>query len=57
MVLSRRFVEHLIRSRRARALRRFFRLSRVSDEKFFLTALLNDDALRHSWLRLQVRCR
>ena len=55
MVLERRFVGYVVQSARAQSLRRFFRLTRVPDEKFFLTTLLDAPHLRHTWMRRQTR--
>lgn len=55
MVLERQFCDYLVTDARAAALRRFFRLTRVPDEKFFLTTLLDSPRFRHSWLRVQTR--
>jgi hypothetical protein len=55
MVLERQFCEYLATDARAAALRRFFRLTRVPDEKYFLTTLLDSPRFRHTWLRSQTR--
>jgi hypothetical protein len=55
MVLERQFCEYVATDARAAALRRFFRLTRVPDEKYFLTTLLDSPRFRHTWLRSQTR--
>ncbi len=55
MVLERQFCDYLVTDARAAVMRRFFKLTRVPDEKFFLTTLLDSPRFRHSWLRVQTR--
>jgi hypothetical protein len=55
MVLERNFCEYLVADKRVGALQRFFRFTRVPDEKFFLTTLLDSQRFRHTWLRMQTR--
>lgn len=55
MVLERHFCEYLVTDKRVGALLRFFKFTRVPDEKFFLTTLLDSRRFRHTWLRMQTR--